>query len=139
MSGVAFQLSQSPISRAETARVVGIVDWRPPTTATASMAAVGLSVKLSTHGGIATDRNEFDVGRAAASLRKLSFTSSNVSGEKLIMSKSSVYGRGCSLSRKPSIVSPKAVSDSQNSQTCLDPDASRVSKISLMLFVYMQS
>ncbi|ESQ37042.1 hypothetical protein EUTSA_v10002570mg [Eutrema salsugineum] len=28
-------------------------------------------------------------------------------------------------SRTPSIVSPKAVSDSQNSQTCLDPDASR--------------
>lgn len=29
--------------------------------------------------------------------------------------------------RFPLIVSPKAVSDSQNSQTCLDPDASSVS------------
>ena len=41
------------------------------------------------------------------------------------------HRRGSLLSRNrvrnPMIVSPKAVSDSQNSQTCLDPDASRVS------------
>lgn len=29
--------------------------------------------------------------------------------------------------RSPIVVSPKAVSDSRSSQTCLDPDASRVS------------
>jgi hypothetical protein len=33
------------------------------------------------------------------------------------------------------IVTPKAVSDSQNSQTCLDPDASRVSLSILLCFL----
>ncbi|KVI10577.1 ADP-glucose pyrophosphorylase, conserved site-containing protein [Cynara cardunculus var. scolymus] len=53
----------------------------------------------------------------------LSFSSSHLSGDK-IFSASSVRRR-CSRGRASVIVSPKAVSDSKNSQTCLDPDASQ--------------
>jgi glucose-1-phosphate adenylyltransferase len=54
--------------------------------------------------------------------RNLSFTSSHLCGDKI----NTITARqrktyGCS----PFIVSPKAVSDSKNSQTCLDPDASK--------------
>lgn len=75
---------------------------------------------------------ERDDGYArAARFKSLSFASSNLSGDKLV----SLVSRRCSRSgvkssekrNAPIIVSPKAVSDSQNSQTCLDPDASRVS------------
>ncbi|KAL1192018.1 Glucose-1-phosphate adenylyltransferase small subunit [Cardamine amara subsp. amara] len=65
-----------------------------------------------------------------SSLRKtLSFSSSSFTGEKISTQETISNGR-CNIDsstskRTPSIVSPKAVSDSQNSQTCLDPDASR--------------
>ncbi|KAF3671608.1 Glucose-1-phosphate adenylyltransferase small subunit, chloroplastic [Capsicum annuum] len=66
----------------------------------------------------------------AISFQSLSFASSHLSGDKLI-SPASLRSRRCSSgvnsyrSRTPVIVSPKAVSDSTNAQTCLDPDASR--------------
>ncbi|GAV68426.1 NTP_transferase domain-containing protein [Cephalotus follicularis] len=55
-------------------------------------------------------------------LKSLSFWSSYLCGEQIQMS-----NKWCYRDRKnhPIIVSPKAVSDSKNSQTCLDPDASR--------------
>ncbi|KAL0362545.1 UNVERIFIED_CONTAM: Glucose-1-phosphate adenylyltransferase small subunit, chloroplastic/amyloplastic [Sesamum calycinum] len=65
----------------------------------------------------------------SASFARLSFAASNVAGESLKSSRQVRVRRqrsGGELdSRGPAIVSPKAVSDSQNSQTCLDPDASR--------------
>ncbi|MBA0549179.1 hypothetical protein Golob_020232, partial [Gossypium lobatum] len=54
--------------------------------------------------------------------RTLSFSASALSGDKLV-SKTVTSSR--QMKRTPFIISPKAVSDSQNSQTCLDPDASR--------------
>ncbi|KAG6407135.1 hypothetical protein SASPL_130119 [Salvia splendens] len=60
----------------------------------------------------------------STSFKRLSFAASNVAGEK-ITSQLRVRRRGEMERRRPVIVSPKAVSDSQNSQTCLDPDASR--------------
>ncbi|KAM3320685.1 glucose-1-phosphate adenylyltransferase small subunit, chloroplastic/amyloplastic-like [Capsicum chacoense] len=66
----------------------------------------------------------------AISFQSLSFASSHLSGDKLI-SPASLRSTRCSSgvssyrSRTPVIVSPKAVSDSTNAQTCLDPDASR--------------
>ncbi|WMV60364.1 hypothetical protein MTR67_053749 [Solanum verrucosum] len=67
---------------------------------------------------------------SAMSFQSLSFASSHLSGDKLISSKSLRSRRFISSkkayhSRAAIIVSPKAVSDSSNSQTCLDPEASR--------------
>ncbi|KAI3769460.1 hypothetical protein L6452_00562 [Arctium lappa] len=70
----------------------------------------------SSAGGILGDRRDL---RASS----LSFSSSHLSGDK-ILSASSVRRRR-SRGRPSLIVSPKAVSDSKNSQTCLDPDASQ--------------
>ncbi|KAM7265468.1 hypothetical protein ACFE04_003151 [Oxalis oulophora] len=55
--------------------------------------------------------------------RNLSFTSSTLYGDNIVLSKDSC--RRQNGSRTPLIVAPIAVSDSKNSQTCLDPDASR--------------
>ncbi|XP_072963505.1 glucose-1-phosphate adenylyltransferase small subunit, chloroplastic/amyloplastic [Typha angustifolia] len=49
-------------------------------------------------------------------------SSSHVAGERLLFS-AAALGRG--RRSAPVVVSPKAVSDSRSSQTCLDPDASR--------------
>ncbi|XP_050204983.1 glucose-1-phosphate adenylyltransferase small subunit 2, chloroplastic [Mercurialis annua] len=54
--------------------------------------------------------------------RNLSFSSSNLSGEKI---SGNAFSCSTRRQRAPMIASPKAVSDSKNSQTCLDPDASR--------------
>lgn len=68
-------------------------------------------------------------------LKRLSFAASNVAGERIASSPELRARRsrtGGELERRsPVIVSPKAVSDSQNSQTCLNPDASRVIKFYL--------
>lgn len=61
----------------------------------------------------------------AVPTRPLSFSSSVSLSDEWRHRRESVVSRG--RMRNPMIVSPKAVSDSQNSQTCLDPDASRVS------------
>ncbi|KAL6536007.1 Glucose-1-phosphate adenylyltransferase small subunit, chloroplastic/amyloplastic [Orobanche hederae] len=64
----------------------------------------------------------------STSSRRLSFAASNVAGESITSSRKLRLKRrryGANLKRRsPFIVSPKAVSDSQTSQTCLDPDAS---------------
>ncbi|XP_004252096.1 glucose-1-phosphate adenylyltransferase small subunit, chloroplastic/amyloplastic-like [Solanum lycopersicum] len=66
----------------------------------------------------------------AMSFQSLSFASSQLSGDKL-MSPLSFCSRRFSSNKKAYhkraaiMVSPKAVSDSSNSQTCLDPDASQ--------------
>ncbi|XP_049403564.1 glucose-1-phosphate adenylyltransferase small subunit, chloroplastic/amyloplastic-like isoform X3 [Solanum stenotomum] len=67
---------------------------------------------------------------SAMSFQSLSFASSHLSGGKLISSKSLrsrrfISSKNAYHSRAAIIVSPKAVSDSSNSQTCLDPEASR--------------
>ncbi|KAH0869985.1 hypothetical protein HID58_077007 [Brassica napus] len=59
----------------------------------------------------------------AVPTRPLSFRSSVSLSDEWRHRRESVVSRG--RMRNPMIVSPKAVSDSQNSQTCLDPDASR--------------
>ncbi|KAL0889888.1 hypothetical protein Bca101_013871 [Brassica carinata] len=84
----------------------------------ASMAATGVlkvprSASSSHSGGIVTTE--------AVPTRTLSFSSSVSSSHVNVSLRSTVSRRV----RNPMIVSPKAVSDSQNSQTCLDPDASR--------------
>ena len=64
------------------------------------------------------------------SMPNLAFSSSSLSGDKF-QTISFLNRRNSRISsnarRTPNIVSPKAVSDSKNSQTCLDPEASRVS------------
>lgn len=57
----------------------------------------------------------------------LSFLFSELTGHKLPALAASGSRDAASNPSFPVIVSPKAVSDSRNSQTCLDPDASRVS------------
>ncbi|QCE01890.1 glucose-1-phosphate adenylyltransferase small subunit 2, chloroplastic [Vigna unguiculata] len=83
----------------------------------ASMAAIGsLNVPCS-----ASASSSSNGGRKSVP-RSLSFSASQLCGEKISTDSVSVAPRRV---RNPVIVSPKAVSDSQNSQTCLDPDASR--------------
>ncbi|RVW46195.1 Glucose-1-phosphate adenylyltransferase small subunit, chloroplastic [Vitis vinifera] len=77
----------------------------------ASLSALGVS------GVVPTSSKSRDL---PSSHRTLSF-SSRISGNKITWKASLGSHR-----RAPVIVSPKAVSDSRNSQTCLDPDASRV-------------
>ncbi|KAK6157104.1 hypothetical protein DH2020_011352 [Rehmannia glutinosa] len=72
-----------------------------------------------------------------ASSRRLSFAASNVAGETITSSPQLRRRYEANLeSRSPVIVSPKAVSDSQNSQTCLDPDASRYVLVFLSIDVF---
>ncbi|GMJ00609.1 ADP-GLUCOSE PYROPHOSPHORYLASE SMALL SUBUNIT 1, ADP glucose pyrophosphorylase 1 [Hibiscus trionum] len=52
----------------------------------------------------------------------LSFSASALSGDKLVFR---TLTASYQTQRTPSIISPKAVSDSRNSQTCLEPDTSR--------------
>lgn len=66
-------------------------------------------------------------GSRTSQFRSLSFASSHITGEKIRPATTQRRRSGqYSDVRAPIIVSPKAVSDSKNSQTCLDPDASRV-------------
>lgn len=85
------------------------------------MAAIGGLRSPST-----TSSNAYSTSssRKSPAPRSLSFSASALSGDKVV-SKTVTSSRH--IERTPLIVSPKAVSDSQNSQTCLDPDASRVS------------
>lgn len=92
------------------------------------MAATGV-VNLSPS-STSTTTSSFKHVEDVKSLTRLSFAASNVAGEKLMSLTGVQLQRRRSETefdnRSPLIVSPKAVSDSQNSQTCLDPDASRV-------------
>ncbi|KAF3590956.1 hypothetical protein DY000_02022387 [Brassica cretica] len=91
--------------------------------ATMAMAAIGSSKFPSSSSTSSSNHSR----RASSSLRKtLSFSSSSLTGEKLNPTQEIISSLPRSNERRtPSIISPKAVSDSQNSQTCLDPDASR--------------
>lgn len=92
-----------------------------------SMAAVGV-LRLPTTSASSSSSSNGGSNRARRhSLRSLSFGASHISGDKIDFRASALGSRRVSGGRAvPSIVSPKAVSDSKNSQTCLDPDASRV-------------
>ncbi|KAA0059267.1 glucose-1-phosphate adenylyltransferase small subunit 2 [Cucumis melo var. makuwa] len=91
-----------------------------------SMAAVGV-LRLPTSSSSSSSSSNGGSNRARrTSLRSLSFGASQISGDKIDFRGFGLGSRRVSGGRvAPSIVSPKAVSDSKNSQTCLDPDASR--------------
>ncbi|KAF2284729.1 hypothetical protein GH714_029607 [Hevea brasiliensis] len=90
----------------------------------ASMAAIGVPRVPSSSTSSSSSSNSSNLLRKTP-VRSLSFSSSDLSGDK-IYSKVFSARRGIAYNeRTPTIVSPKAVSDSRNSQTCLDPDASR--------------
>ncbi|KAK1439727.1 hypothetical protein QVD17_05547 [Tagetes erecta] len=89
-----------------------------------SMASVGAfkPPHFVSSSAIVSDRN--NLRSSSSSSRTLSFSSSRLSGDKIKPSTSFIKRRRSG--NTPSvIVSPKAVSDSKNSQTCLDPDASQ--------------
>ncbi|KAJ7964646.1 Glucose-1-phosphate adenylyltransferase [Quillaja saponaria] len=86
----------------------------------ASMAAIGV-LKVPSSSSSSSMSNASNSSKKVSS-RSLSFSASKLSGDKIANFSG---GRGESCRRNPVIVSPKAVSDSKNSQTCLDPDASR--------------
>lgn len=85
----------------------------------ASMASIGsLNVPCSSSSSSSSNGGRKILPRA------LSFSASQLYGDKISTDSVSVAPKRV---RNPVVVSPKAVSDSQNSQTCLDPDASKVS------------
>ena len=100
-----------------------------------SMAAVGV-LRLPTSSSSSSSSSNGGSNRARrTSLRRLSFGASQISGDKIDFRGFGLGSRRVSGGRvAPSIVSPKAVSDSKNSQTCLDPDASRVGILVSLLY-----
>ncbi|KAF4381705.1 hypothetical protein F8388_021333 [Cannabis sativa] len=92
----------------------------------ASMAAVGAPRFPSSSTSLSHSSSNGSNLSPRTSPRTLSFAFSHLSGDKISSIATPSRTRAASSSnRAPRIVSPKAVSDSQNSQTCLDPDASR--------------
>ncbi|KAF9669670.1 hypothetical protein SADUNF_Sadunf14G0131500 [Salix dunnii] len=88
-----------------------------------SMAAIGVMRPPSSSS--LSSSSSSNLSRKTA-FRSLSFgSSSNLTGDKVCLTAFSVRRETGRNERTPMIVSPKAVSDSRNSQTCLDPDASR--------------
>ncbi|XP_047321485.1 glucose-1-phosphate adenylyltransferase small subunit 2, chloroplastic-like [Impatiens glandulifera] len=88
------------------------------------MAAIGGEI-VAIH---AAARLAGDTTGKAVSARNLSFASSNLSGDKISSKSANLRRRSdatASCQRTPIVVSPKAVSDTKNSQTCLDPEASK--------------
>ncbi|XWS36662.1 hypothetical protein CRYUN_Cryun20dG0104500 [Craigia yunnanensis] len=85
----------------------------------ASMAAIGALRLPSTSSSNVSSTSS---SRKSLAPRSLSFLASALSGDKVV-SKTVIGSR--QMQRTPLIVSPKAVSDSKNSETCLDPDASQ--------------
>ncbi|KAB2610753.1 glucose-1-phosphate adenylyltransferase small subunit [Pyrus ussuriensis x Pyrus communis] len=75
--------------------------------------------------GVLTSRSSvLPNSKQTQNISRLSFSGSHLSGTKIPAP--STCMRKCPAHRVPPlVVSPKAVSDSKNSQTCLDPDASR--------------
>ena len=101
---------------------------RTPSLSTMAMATIGISQVSSSKNLISSNRS----AKSSSTLLRfanagLSSSSSQLSGGKLVSK--AVFRRSCcpSRGRAPILVLPKAVSDSRNSQTCLDPDASAVS------------
>ncbi|KAH9603913.1 hypothetical protein KSS87_017997 [Heliosperma pusillum] len=65
-------------------------------------------------------------GNGNVNVNGFAFASSSLSGDKVVDKTTSFLRTSTSqVRRTPIVVSPKAVSDSQNSQTCLDPEASK--------------
>ncbi|XP_028778445.1 glucose-1-phosphate adenylyltransferase small subunit 2, chloroplastic [Neltuma alba] len=87
----------------------------------ASTAAIGVLKAPSSSVSSSSSSLSSGSGKKAIS-RSLCFSASQLCGDKIAAVSVGGGGSGC---RKPVIVSPRAVSDSKNSQTCLDPDASR--------------
>jgi len=101
----------------------------------ASMAAIGVMRPPSSSS--LSSSSSSNLSRRTA-FRSLSFSSSsNLSGGKVCSTAFSVRRDTGRNERTPMIVSPKAVSDSRNSQTCLDPDASRVSFLLHLLLLLL--
>jgi len=101
----------------------------------ASMAAIGVMRPPSSSS--LSSSSSSNLSRRTA-FRSLSFSSSsNLSGGKVCSTAFSVRRDTGRNERTPMIVSPKAVSDSRNSQTCLDPDASRVSFLLHLLLLIL--
>uniref|UniRef100_A0A2N9GLE2 glucose-1-phosphate adenylyltransferase n=1 Tax=Fagus sylvatica TaxID=28930 RepID=A0A2N9GLE2_FAGSY len=96
----------------------------------ASMAAIGVvRVPSSSTGSNASrEKQNWKGGRSSECRRSLSFSASNNNNINIAsfgIGRSRRSSSETENKRKPRIVSPKAVSDSRNSQTCLEPDASR--------------
>ncbi|NP_001275854.1 glucose-1-phosphate adenylyltransferase small subunit 2, chloroplastic-like [Citrus sinensis] len=87
----------------------------------ASMASIG-SLKVPSSPSTATTSSNSNNHSRRSVVKRLAFSSSQLSGDK-IFSKAVTGDRRSE--RRPIVVSPQAVSDSKNSQTCLDPEASR--------------
>lgn len=92
----------------------------------ASTATIGALRVPTVSSSSSASSNSSNPTRKAA-VRSLSFSSSCLSGDNVLLRAVSGRRGTANGDRRPMIVSPKAVSDSKNSQTCLDPDASRVS------------
>ncbi|XP_023929758.2 glucose-1-phosphate adenylyltransferase small subunit 1, chloroplastic [Quercus suber] len=98
----------------------------------ASIGAVKLPSSSSSNGSNSSkDNREWKSGHTD-SPRNLSFSASNLWNGDSNLAAFGIHNRRSSISKTSTnyrrcsrIVSPKAVSDSKNSQTCLDPDASR--------------
>ncbi|XP_062152242.1 glucose-1-phosphate adenylyltransferase small subunit 2, chloroplastic [Alnus glutinosa] len=89
----------------------------------ASMAAMRVMRMPSSNGSNASSSND-SRRRTHSATARLSFSASQLcSGDHRIAASRLVRRRNTNPA--PTVVSPKAVSDSKNSQTCLDPDASR--------------
>lgn len=97
-----------------------------------SMAAVGV-LRVPTTTASASGNGGSNRARRT-NVRGLSFGASHISGEKIDFRASGLGSQRVGRA-VPLIVSPKAVSDSKNSQTCLDPDASRVGIVYFSLIV----
>ncbi|KAJ8620259.1 hypothetical protein MRB53_028788 [Persea americana] len=94
---------------------IGISTFPPSKTLTVSNQSNNNSRRISKHFFRSSKRRSLS-----------SSSSSHVYGEKLSMRADfSCRTKTAHASRMPVLVSPKAVSDSHNSLTCLDPDASR--------------
>uniref|UniRef100_A0A2P2IT80 glucose-1-phosphate adenylyltransferase n=1 Tax=Rhizophora mucronata TaxID=61149 RepID=A0A2P2IT80_RHIMU len=95
----------------------------------ATSAAIGVlrvTYSSSSASASATSMTSSSIACRRAAARSLSFSASNLSGEKICSQAFSGRRRKVSCNeRTATIVSPRAVSDSRDSQTCLDPDASR--------------
>lgn len=103
--------------------------WRAHSLAPMSVAALGVSSFPSgqslIHSSASKSQTPF-LGSTAGSIAASSSSSSYV-GEKLLLAGMAYDSRGAGLLRRnPTLVSPKAVSDSRDSQTCLDPPANKV-------------
>ncbi|KAH7576584.1 hypothetical protein JRO89_XS01G0113200 [Xanthoceras sorbifolium] len=93
----------------------------------ASMASIGVLKVPPSSLSLSSTSSSLSNQSRRISLKRLAFSSSSLSGDKICSEAVAAGGRRSSTSneRRPVTVSPKAVSDSRNSQTCLDPEASR--------------